>query len=747
MESHSELQVPTVGKAGGGRSQVLGRLLRLIRKELREILRDRRTIITLVVMPLLVYPLLAIVFQRFLLTSLTGDQGVVYVIGFESTEEANQFAEQLGIGDKVVERQEEAGNLQRDTKDEYRVVLPGSIPLAPGSERPTVQWALMPAGTAERHVEDASVHLAVVSYPQRDVPPESGLSSPIRWHLYYRAGSPASEAALQFVEARLRAFNDTHLDEVLKRRGVMAALPATSHRHAVSYAGAPTFSLAALIPLILVLTTVTGAVYPAIDLTAGERERGTLETLIAAPVPRAGLLLAKYVAVLTVALLTAIVNLAAMTITARSTGLNESLFGEGGMSLAVVGKVLVLLALFAAFFSAILLAITSYARSFKEAQAYIIPVMLLCLVPGVICLAPTLENNGWLAVTPLVNIVILARDLLKGDVDPTLAVAAILSTLLYVVAAIALAARIFGTDAVLYGSQATWADLFRRPLDPQPAASPPAMLFCLALMFPCYFVLSATLARSRDLSMDRRLMFGALITALVFGAIPWLIALFARVRLRGDAKSPRAFAFGLLASALLGLVLWPVAHEIFLLNKMLGLSTLQEGQFSSIKTMLEQWRSVSPTVILLTLALVPGVFEEFFFRGVFFSSLRRVLSPWRTIVATALMFGLFHVIAAGVLAPERFLPSTFLGLVLGWVRARTGSVWPCIVLHTLHNGLLLSIVYWRDELAARGIGVEESAHLPAAWLAVAAVGIVVAATMLIVATRTPQITAPAQQST
>ena len=142
-----------------------------------------------------------------------------------------------------------------------------------------------------------------------------------------------------------------------------------------------------LIPLILVLMTVTGAVYPAIDLTAGERERGTLETLIAAPVPRLGLLMAKYVAVLTVALLTALVNLAGMTITAHSTGLAASLFG-GGMTLDVVIKVLLLLALFAAFFSAILLALTSCARSFKEAQAYIIPLMLVCLVPGVLCLLP-----------------------------------------------------------------------------------------------------------------------------------------------------------------------------------------------------------------------------------------------------------------------------------------------------------------------------------------------------------------------
>ena len=188
--------------------------------------------------------------------------------------------------------------------------------------------------------------------------------------------------------------------------------------------------------------------------------------LIAAPVPRLGLLLAKYVAVLTVALLTALINLAGMTITAHSTGLAASLFG-GGMSLMVVVKVLLLLALFAAFFSAILLALTSYARSFKEAQAYIIPLMLLCLVPGVLCLMPSLEFQGWMAVTPLVNIVMLARDLLEGSVQTSMAIAAVFSTIFYIGAAIALAAQIFGTDAILYGSPATWSDLMRRPAEPQ----------------------------------------------------------------------------------------------------------------------------------------------------------------------------------------------------------------------------------------------------------------------------------------
>ena len=142
-----------------------------------------------------------------------------------------------------------------------------------------------------------------------DAEPDEGLETPRTWELVYRTGSPTSEAALHFVESRLNAVSAAQLDAQLKQLGVTAVLEAPTKRRAIEFTGAPIFSLAALIPLVLVLMTVTGAVYPAIDLTAGERERGTLEMLIAAPVPRLGLLLAKYAAVLTVALLTALVNL------------------------------------------------------------------------------------------------------------------------------------------------------------------------------------------------------------------------------------------------------------------------------------------------------------------------------------------------------------------------------------------------------------------------------------------------------
>jgi ABC-2 type transport system permease protein/sodium transport system permease protein len=356
--------------------------------------------------------------------------------------------------------------------------------------------------------------------------------------------------------------------------------------------------------------------------------------------------------------------------------------------------------------------------------------MLLCLVPGVICLMPGLQFTGVLAVTPLVNIVLLARDVLEGSVDPLLASAAVISTALYVLAAIAVAARIFGTDAILYGGESTWSDVFRRPPAARSVASISTASLTLAMMFPVYFVLSAMLARSVDMSLDSRLFVAAIVTILVFCGIPAVVVLFGRVRFRSGVGLVWPRTLALVAAAVLGLVLWPAAHELFLLNERIGITSLGVDQIAQVQLLLEKLQSISPVWILLALAVVPGVCEEFFFRGMFFASLRAVTTPWRTIIATAVLFGLFHVVAATVLAPERFLPSAFLGLVLGWVRYRTGSVIPCMLLHVVHNGFVLLIVHWRDALTERGFGVEGASHLPATWLAVAAAGAAVAVVML-----------------
>ena len=711
---------PVPRAAIGGRPT--GRWSRLCLKELRETLRDRRTLITLILMPLLVYPILSMVFQRSLISAWSGAKQRI-LIGVESEEAANTLRQSLFVGDSYLSRDEAESNGNADAlRNSKSKGNPPADQAASGSadaESPAVALNLpgLPSPKPfqvdeisfvfhedlEQQVRDEKIDLAV----HRD---DMG-----QYELLHREGSPLSSQALRFVESRLDAVNELILRSRLRDLGAPSDLQFKTVRQAVQVAVGDS-TLSTIVPMILILMTVTGAVYPAIDLTAGERERGTLEMLMASPVPRLKLLLAKYVAVVAVAFLTALVNLTAMTITLQATGLSAVLFGESGLGLVRILQILALLVLFAAFFSAVLLALTSFARSFKEAQAYLIPLMLLSLGPGVVSLLPGLQLEGILAITPVSNIVLLARDLCGGGANPFMAAVAIVSTGLYTLAAIGVGARIFGTDAVMSGGQGELSSLFAQD-QTRGVSSVSGAFLCLATLFPLYFVTSSFLGQLEDLSIPMRLAISGIATSLLFGAVPWVAA-----RLQ---KLDLLRAFGLRGSVLasftvaimLGLTLWPIAHEIVLFAERIKLSSLTPEQLAAAEGLLEQLRTVPPILILLSMAFAPAIFEELFFRGYLFHALKAATDRRTTILVSALLFGLFHVIANGALSIERFLPSTFMGLVLGWLCYQSGSVLPGMLLHACHNGLLMLMSYYKDELASAGFGIEEQAHMPIPWIA------------------------------
>lgn len=691
----------------------LGRLLRLCRKELREVLRDRRTIITLIGMPLLVYPLLSLTFQKFLVSSSAADPAgapIECLVGFGSEREAEFVQEYLRMAEALLVQSDEAPGLPENLT--VRGVVAEDLEEALEQGRIDAALRLLPV------TEDAAL-------------PDFGPR--LQAEILYRPDSPLSRQAQQFLLARLEVVNQRYVRNALVAADKPRWLPAEVESRAIGSAASP-ISLTTVVPLILILMTITGAVYPAIDVTAGERERGTLEALMAAPVPRLALLAAKYVAVVTVAMLTATANLVAMTVTLLVTPWGRLLFDTGGVSPLAVAQVFLLLVLFAAFFSAILLAITSFARSFKEAQAYLIPLMLLALAPGIMSLMPGIEFNGLLAVTPLVNMVLLARDLLEGEVRAAPAAIAVLSTMLYAVAGIGLAARIFGTDALLSGSRFGWRDLFRRPDEVRESAGIPGALACLAVLFPCYFLLSNALALL-PLGQREKLLLAALVTMLLFGGIPLLAARMQHLRLAAAFRLHRAPWPAFLGATVLGLTLWPLAQQLFLFNQWLGLNTIDADKLRVVESLLEEWRSLPPWLIVLCLAVTPAVFEELFFRGYLFSAFRGRLRARDTIWISAILFGLFHVVTASVLAVERFLPSTLLGLMLGWVCWRCASIWPGVLLHACHNGLLLLIAYYREVLETWGLGAANLWHVPWHWLALGFVGLAAGSGLVALGTR------------
>ena len=692
---------------------------RMTQKELREILRDRRTIITLIGMPLLIYPLLGVTFQKLLVTQAMSRTKTEYRIALAGTLDSQIFRKLFQEGMSVYGKQ-------------MGMTSNGNRTPAGTADDPQIQFlsSTRPEGTLDVNsiVADRSADVGIRLKG-------GGETGPWDFDVVYRSASPFSLDARRFVEDRLKTVNERFVTERLRGFDPSLVMPVSlTPQPIVTEDNGPSFSIATLIPLILILMTVTGAVYPAIDLTAGERERGTLEALISAPVPRHELLFAKFLAVLTVALLTALANLTSMVITAYSSGLENLLFGAGGISLQMLGLVFGLLFVFAGFFSSVILILTSFARSFKEAQAYLIPVMLVSLAPGVLCLLPGIEMTGWMSVTPLVNIVILARDIFDGRAQSAWVLATLLSTVLYSAVALTIAARIFGTDAVLYGSEGSWADLVRRPTTPQQAASLSQAMFYLAVLFPAFLTLSGVPGRMFGTWIEGRLIGNAVITILLFAVGPLLLARWTAVSLGEGLRLRETSLLAFVASALLGLSLWPFAYELELVAISPERVEVMKKLFEQIKTMLD---AIPLPVKLVSLALIPAICEELFFRGYLLTALRTGMAIPLAIALSGVLFGLFHVIVMDSLFFERFVPTCFLGLILGMVCYRTGSVLPGMLLHSLHNGLLLSMSSFTQELATLGIGTQEQEHLPRLWLAGAGAIVVVATIVLVWGTRQP----------
>ena len=670
-------------------------------------------------MPLLVYPLLGIVVQKLMIQGL-GPQQQIFKICFENEIAAERFIELVNHGDLLLRNSERAnahGPADSDPLTDKK------------NETFSINLSVVEEVSIEAAVRSGEFDLGVVELKQ---------PSEARYRIFHVRESQYSQKALTAVGQRLRIANDRELQKLFEKMKLRSPEIATFYEAVVPLNKTKDVNpLLTFIPLMLVLMTVTGAVYPAIDLTAGERERGTIEILVAAPVSRIMLLFGKFIAVFVVAILTALANLAAMIVTVYSLGLDSVIFGETGFSAVNLVLIMILLLVLAAFFSATLLCLTSVARSFKEAQAYLIPLMMVAFAPGLLSLAPNLKTSSLLCVVPLANVVMVGRDLLSGTANSAHVLIALLSTLFYGFLALSLAARIFGADALLAGNgNAMWRGILENQTDQKqwvPTVTQ-AVAF-LAILFPFFVVVAGlvgNLASRFELALSARLALNAGVTIVSFVFLPSLFVFFNRLSPARTFHLTSTGVLSFLAAILLGVSVWTWAYELEVLSLSNQRATEMIEFFSSLKV---GFNDIPLPLKLICLALVPAVCEEFTFRGIFLSAFNSRFSAFSSVVITAVLFGLFHVFVRDNLFLERFIPSTLMGLLLGTVCLVTRSIYPGMLMHALHNGLLLSLAHHEEWLTDLGFGIQEQSHLPIEWMLLALVPICLGATLLYLTNR------------
>jgi sodium transport system permease protein len=208
-----------------------------------------------------------------------------------------------------------------------------------------------------------------------------------------------------------------------------------------------------MLPYLLLMVCLTAAMYPAIDLGAGEKERGTLETLLLAPVPRGAIVLAKFLVLFTVGMTSAVLMVGSMAVLLTVFG--GSL--EGNMAVMVrsitlpdLAMITLMLVPTAAIFASLLLSISIYAKSYKEAAGMITPLMLLTILPIVVAMLPGVELNWLWAMVPLTNVSLAMKELVKGTMDYRMFGVILASTTVIAGALLLLCRWWFKREAVLF---------------------------------------------------------------------------------------------------------------------------------------------------------------------------------------------------------------------------------------------------------------------------------------------------------
>ncbi len=174
------------------------------------------------------------------------------------------------------------------------------------------------------------------------------------------------------------------------------------------------------LPYILVFVCLMAAIYPAIDVGAGEKEAGTLETLLLAPVARSELVTAKFLVLFTFGLAAALLMVTSLGVVLRffvaklDPALAAVVQALGAGDLALVGLMLVPTA---AIFAAVLLSMSIYAKSYKEAAGMMQPMMIIAILPILLAMVPGVELTWLWASVPLTNIALAMKEIVKGTMD------------------------------------------------------------------------------------------------------------------------------------------------------------------------------------------------------------------------------------------------------------------------------------------------------------------------------------------
>lgn len=390
-------------------------------KELKDTLRDRRSVIFMLLVPLLAMPLLMNGITKLMISQVKKIEG-----------------QKSGL---VVQN---VSQLPADLQDTLRA-----------SERFNLIEESLYGESAMDSLKAGVIDLLMV------VPDNFAaaidLESPTDLEIYYDNADDESSSAQDKLSDLLSRYKNRAIEARLVKRNISTDLlkPFAEVNNSVAspqkLAGQ---RLGRIIPYFIILMCFLGAMYPAIDLCVGEKERGTLETLLVAPATRGEFVLGKYGVILLTGMVAGLLSMASMTYS-----LNNMMGGmQAGaaimpkieFNLSTIALILMIVIPLAGIFAAILLSVSIFAKSAKEAQGYMSLANMLLIFPAFVSFLPGVNLNTTMALIPVINTSLIVRDAIGGQTNWTLVVIAFLSTFALASLALFFAKKWFEREEVLF---------------------------------------------------------------------------------------------------------------------------------------------------------------------------------------------------------------------------------------------------------------------------------------------------------
>lgn len=650
------------------------RVVTLWQTELRTLLRDRRTIVMSVVLPIALMPVFLFaqqVMEERRTRALDAREYTYAVSGARAAEARALVTDALTRapdGDGARFREQGVG-------DAEAALAAGEVDLViEAGDASAVQAARATSARAERRAPallDPDQWLA-------SLPPDLPALTVV-----FRGNIDASESAASRARERLEDWRRAARVRLTAEAGVAAESDAPFAVDTVNLASDDAvagLALGRLATLFLLLFLFTGGALVAQDTLAGEKERGTLETLLTTAATRAEIVTAKFLLVLAIGVIITVIQVANLLVYVGFEVIPTSAPLATVVTPALAAGLLVFVLPLAALISALLLLVSGYAKSYREAQINFMPLMLGTSALALAATLPDLPLRSAIVAVPVANVSVGVREILVGRADWPFLILAWLVTAGTAGWVMRLAARVLSTERLIVPSAG---DAFERP--GVPALRPERVFGWFAAMWAVLLLVSLNMPADTDI----RLQVVVNLVGIFFGGS----VLFMR-RFRLDWRQTlllRAPRWEVWVAVVAGVpAALAVGNGVFVLaDRLVPVPPQMLESFGQYLLPPE----MSIWLLLPWLTLMPGVFEEIAFRGVLQQSLRRFFGPIVTVLLVGLIFGLFHV------SLFRIVPTAYLGIIFAAVTMITGSIYPAMVWHTLNNALALVSGYYGWSLA------------------------------------------------